>query len=440
MKELTQDSGAALELKTETRAKIGEAANDYLKDSANVGLAIGIIRGEESQILCYGTTDKPSGIPITPDSVFEIGSITKAFTGILLAEAMRRGEVKLEDSANQYLPPEGQIPAKGQKPVTLWHLVTHTSGLPRIPDNIDRKTFFSENPYSTYTVERLYEFLHRTPVRPGRQHAYSNLGMGLLGHILALAAGKDYESLVKERILIPLGMNDTSVVLSEDQQRRLALPHDKGKQVSIWDIPVMSGAGALRSTIADMQKFLAANVNPTTDDGRRTNDEKRKTTNESPNVDSVIRLPSSVDPELAESIQRSHQIETRGNPFQQNLGCWLGIGLFYLLVWGLAQLHVGRFGWAGLIPSYILILGLPIYVAIKWPRGFATMGLAWFMDRLSGTPHLMTWHNGGTGGYCSFLGFVRETRTGVIVLSNSTVSVDSLGARILAALNTSGAQ
>src|SRR5688572_3124954 len=189
MEQLAQEIERALSLPAEIKSKVDEAAHEYLKDSSNVGLAIGVIRGDQFQILCYGTTDKPSGIPITPDSVFEIGSVTKAFTGILLAESVRRGEVKLYDPANNYLPPEGQIPAKGKDLVTLWHLVTHTSGLPRLPDNIDRKTFFSENPYSTYTVAQLYEFLHRTQLRPGKQHAYSNLGMGLLGHILALAAG-----------------------------------------------------------------------------------------------------------------------------------------------------------------------------------------------------------------------------------------------------------
>ena len=439
MEQLAQESGAALALPADTKAKIDEAVNGYFKDSSNVGLAVGIIRGEQTQILCYGTTDKPSGIPITPESVFEIGSITKVFTGILLAEAIRRGEVKLDDPANKHLPPEGQMPLKGKSPVTLRHLVTHTSGLPRLPDNIDREVFFSDNPYRTYTVEQLYEYLHRTSVVPGKQHAYSNLGMGLLAHILALSAGKDYEALVKERILEPLGMDDTSIALSEDQKRRLALPHDKGKQVSNWDIPTLSGAGALRSPVSDMLKFLSANVNPhsMTDDGRRTTDEKRKTKNESLYLDSVILHPSSVYPGLVESIERSHQIETRGNPFRQNLGCWFGIGLFYAMVEIGTRMHLGRFGWPVVVPAFILNFALPIYVAFKWPRGFATMGLAWFMDRLSGTPHVMTWHNGGTGGYCSFLGFVRETRTGIIVLSNSTNSVDALGARILPLLTTS---
>ncbi len=404
MEHRAPESGVALTLPAETKAKIDEAANDYLKDASNVGLAVGVIRGEQTQIICYGTTDKPSGIPITPDSVFEIGSITKVFTGILLAETIRRGEVKLDDPANEHLPPEAQIPAKGRSPVTLRHLVTHTSGLPRLPDNIDREAFFSDNPYRTYTVEQLYDYLHRTPVVPGKQHAYSNLGMGLLGHILALAAGKDYYALLKERILDSLGMDDTSIALSEDQKRRLALPHDKGKQVSNWDIPVLSGAGALRSTVSDMLKFLSANVNPES-------------------------TP------LEESVERSHKIETRGNPFRQNLGCWFGIGLFYAMVEIGARMHIGRFGWPVVVPALFFTFALPIYLAFKWPRGFATMGLAWFMDRLSGTPHIMTWHNGGTGGYCSFLGFVRETRTGVIVLSNSTNSVDALGARILADCN-----
>ena len=385
------------------KTKLDEIADEYLRNSKNVGLAVAVLSGENTHILCYGTTDRSSGYPITPHSVFEIGSITKAFTGILLAEAMRRGEVQLEDPVNKFLPEEVRIPARGKKTLTLRHLVTHTSGLPRLPDNIDRDVFFTDNPYRTYTVEQLYEFLPRAQVAPGRQHAYSNLGVGLLGHILALAAGSDYESLVRGRILEPLGMTDTSILLSEDQRRRLAQPHDGGRQVSNWDIPTLSGAGALRSTAADMLKFLQANAAP----------------DSSP---------------LREAIERSHQIETRGNPFRQNLGCWLGIALFYLLVDIGARLHVGRYGLKAQIPALIIAFGLPVYLAFKWPRGFATMGLAWFMDRLSGSPHLMTWHNGGTGGYCSFMGFIRETRTGVVALSNSTDSVDSLGSRMLSAL------
>jgi CubicO group peptidase (beta-lactamase class C family) len=408
------------ELAAPVKAKIDEIAHGYLRDSKNVGLAVGIIAGDSQQILCYGTTDKPSGVPVNPNSVFEIGSITKVFTGILLAEAMRRGEVKLDDPVNKYLPERAQIPVRGKKPLTLRHLTTHTAGIPRLPDNIDRDVFFSENPYSTYTVEQLYEYLHRTPVTPGRQHAYSNLGVGLLGHILALAAGTDYETLVKERILKPLGMGDTCITLSEDQRARLAKPHDGGKEVSNWDIPTLSGAGALRSTASDMLKFLEANVLATTDDGRPTAEHEPLTTHHSP---------------LTTSIARTLQIETRGNPYQQNLGCWVGIGIFYLLVNLGAWLHVGRFGLFGRIPWLILSFGLPVFVAFKWPRGLATMGLGWFMDRLRGTPHVMTWHNGGTGGYCSFLGFAKETQTGVVALSNSTESVDGLSARILAAIH-----
>ena len=449
-----------------TKAKIDEIAHGYLKDSKNVGLAVGIIRGGEAQILCYGTTDKPYGIPINPNSVFEIGSITKVFTGILLAEAMRRGEVKLEDPVNDYLPERARIPVRGKKPLTLRHLTTHTSGIPRLPDNIDREVFFSENPYSTYTVEQMYEFLHRTPVTPGRQHAYSNLGAGLLGHILGLAAGKDYEALVKERILEPLGMSDTSIALSEDQLLRLALPHDGGKQVSLWDIPTLSGAGALRSTVSDMLKFLQANLQSgvqavgrsgvqestaengirdaetETEDVRESKIENRKSLSEhgmrnAESEDGDVRKSKIENRKsLAESIQRAQQIETRGNPFQQNLGCWFAMGLFYALVEIGGRLRIGLYGWPALIPGFILVFGLPIYVAFKWPRGFATMGLGWFMDKLAGTPHLMTWHNGGTGGYCSFIGFTRESGCGVVVLSNSTQSVDSVAARILAALHT----
>jgi CubicO group peptidase (beta-lactamase class C family) len=199
-------------------------------------------------------------------TVFEIGSVTKVFTGILLAEAVKRGEVKLDDPISKYLPKQVPTPTFKGKEITLVNLIWHTSGLPFQPDNLHPRNF--ENPYADYTVRRLYEFLSKyqlTREPPSQfdftKYEYSNLGVGLLGHILSLRANTPYENLVKTRILQPLGMNDTRITLTAGMKARLAVGYNEdGDQTSNWDMATLEGAGALRSTASDMAKFIAANL------------------------------------------------------------------------------------------------------------------------------------------------------------------------------------
>jgi CubicO group peptidase (beta-lactamase class C family) len=123
------------------------------------------------------------------------------------------------------------------------------------------------NPYADYTVKQMYDFLssYTLPRDPGKQYEYSNLGMGLLGHALALRAGLSYEALVTKRILEPLGMRDTRIALTPSMTARLAQGHNEGGQpVANWDLPTFAGAGAIRSTADDMLRFLAAALDTTT--------------------------------------------------------------------------------------------------------------------------------------------------------------------------------
>ena len=191
----------------------------------------------------------------------EIGSITKAFTGALLAEMASRGDLALDDPVEALLPGGVTVPSDGERRITLEDLATHTSGLPRIPSNMRPASFL--NPYVDYSVEQLYEFLGSHELRRGvgEAYEYSNLGFGLLGHALALRAGASYEDLLRERILGPLGMDDTGITLSDDGRARLAPGHNaRGDTVPNWDLPTLAGAGALRSTAADMLRFLAAHL------------------------------------------------------------------------------------------------------------------------------------------------------------------------------------
>ena len=221
------------------------------------------------------TLDQPGQPPLTvsvgkqanEQSVFEIGSITKVFTGILLADMVRRGEVRLDQPVAELLPASARIPTRSGKVITLQHLATHTSGLTRLPGNMAPKD--QSNPYADYTVAQLYAFLSGHELRrdPGAQYEYSNLGVGLLGHALALRAGKPYETLVRERILEPLGMKNTAITLTPDMRARIAQGHDvAGTPVPLWDLPTLAGAGALRSTVADMRRFIAAAASPPDND------------------------------------------------------------------------------------------------------------------------------------------------------------------------------
>ena len=151
------------------------------------------------------------------------------------------------------------MPERSGKSITLLDLSTHTSGLPRLPGNLKPKD--PRNPYADYSVDDLYEFLsgYTLPRDPGSEVEYSNLGGGLLGHLLAYRAGTDYESLIGSRITEPLGMPDTGIILSPSMKQRMATGHNALlAPVPNWDFPTLPGAGALRSSANDMLTFLEA--------------------------------------------------------------------------------------------------------------------------------------------------------------------------------------
>ena len=232
-------------------------------DDQRLASAILTLRQPGKDWITVAAGDERPGKQLDEQSVFEIGSITKVFTGILLADMVGRGEVRLDQPVAELLPASVRIPVRGGKVITLQHLATHTSGLPRLPGNMAPKD--PSNPYADYSVANLYTFLSGHELRrdPGAVYEYSNLAVGLLGHALALRAGKPYESLVRERILEPLGMKSTAITLTRDMRARLAQGHDvAGAAVPLWDLPTLAGAGALRSTVADMRRFIAAAASP----------------------------------------------------------------------------------------------------------------------------------------------------------------------------------
>jgi serine-type D-Ala-D-Ala carboxypeptidase/endopeptidase len=231
------------------------------KDKQGVGIVVGVIDAKGRRIVSYGSLEKGDKRPLDGDTLFEIGSITKVFTALLLADMVQRGEVKLDDPIAKYVPTTAKIPQRDGRQITLVDLATHTSGLPRMPANFRSKD--PANPYIDYTDEQLYAFLSSYELirDVGVKFEYSNLGFGLLGQGLARRAGADYESLVETRICEPLGMKDTRITLTPDMERRFAAGHSADLvTVSRWDIPSLAGAGALRSSANDLLNFLAATM------------------------------------------------------------------------------------------------------------------------------------------------------------------------------------
>ncbi len=222
------------------------------------GMVVGELTPEGRVFTAHGTTSTGGDAP-GAGTFFEIGSITKVFTALLLMDAVERGEVALEDPVSKYLPETVSVPNRNGRAITLADLTTHTSGLPRIPSNLDATNL--DNPYAKYGPAELYAFLSGYTLTrdAGEKWEYSNLGVGLLGHALARRAGVSYETLLRQRILVPLGMEDTTITLSVVQRKLMATAHDEQLQpVSWWDLDALAGAGAIRSTASDMLTFAAA--------------------------------------------------------------------------------------------------------------------------------------------------------------------------------------
>jgi CubicO group peptidase (beta-lactamase class C family) len=252
--------------------------------------------------------------------------------------------VKLDDPIDQYLPEE-LVNWSDDRKITFEDLATHRSGLPRIPDNLKSSIKKSpSNPYQHYSEQDLLNFMHSyKPIsREKRKVDYSNLGIGLLGYLLTKIDGQpSYEALVKKRIFDRISMDDSFI--SSGQKKLLPGHNSLGAVTSEWDLNILAGAGAIRSNVVDMLKYVAAQCYEKFDHGLS---------------------------------------------------------------------HVTRYDF----------------------DNHRKVGLAWFVknnDDYSGPTY---WHDGGTGGFRSFVGFIKESKTGVVILSNTALHVDNIGFAILEGL------
>lgn len=309
-------------------------------DGRAIGITLGILEADgTTRIVSYGDAG-PYARPLGEKSVFEIGSITKVFTGILLADMVARGEVSFSDPVAKYLPDGVSMPSRGSREITLLDLSTHHSALPRLPGNMSPAD--DANPYADYTAEQMYEFLSSYRLRRdiGSEYEYSNVAVGLLGHVLARVGAGSYEDVLSERVLQPLGMHRTGIALDEDMRIWMANGHDQqGNVVPLWDLPTLAGAGALRADVTDMLIFLAANT------GR----------------------PVS---QLERSMRDSHEVRKSVNK--------------------------------------------RLAIALNWHV------------QIIGDEKVL-WHNGGTAGFRTFIGFDPAKGVGAVVLTNSAHGADDIG-------------
>ncbi|MCB9850904.1 MAG: beta-lactamase family protein [Phycisphaerales bacterium] len=326
-----------------TQADVQHLLNDHVQSGTTVGMSAAIIEGDDVQYFNAGKCAYSSDKPVTESTIYEIGSITKVFTALLLADMANKAEVGLDDAIDGYFPNGITPPKRDGKSITLRNLAQHASSLPRLPGNLFNDANMLD-PYAKYTSDKLFAFLdgYELPRAIGSGYEYSNLGVGLLGELLARRAHSDYPSLVRTRICDLLGMSDTSFEVPAASQDRVATGHVGVAEVPAWHMDALAGCGGLHSTCTDLVRFIRAQMN----------------CNESP-----------LCPAIRTCLDRTNEFATNS--------------------------------------------------------ARTTVTLGWHVtETKSGTVY---WHNGGTGGFRSFVGFDRERKRGVVVLSNSKSSVDDIG-------------
>jgi serine-type D-Ala-D-Ala carboxypeptidase/endopeptidase len=229
-----------------------------IKLGLNPSIVIGIVDKDGMHFFNFGKKSA-NGSAADEHTIYEVASITKTFTAIILAQQEIDGKLKIDDPIKKYLPSQVKVPQRGSKEITFGHLSDHTSGLPREPDNLP----FSRNPKADYTVDSMYSFLSRYELMRdvGTAYEYSNLAQGLLGEILALNRGITYEALMIQTIAEPLEMKETKITFDEEMEKNLAIGHNGYFEVENWHTRyALAGCGGIRSSTSDMLKFLAANM------------------------------------------------------------------------------------------------------------------------------------------------------------------------------------
>lgn len=325
---------------------IDSLAEVYLKNPANSSLSIGIVKGTQTTTYFYGVTKK--GNDHLPDgySLYDIASLSKTFTALLLAHAVNQGKIRLNDDIRKYLP--GNYPGLQFKgvPVTVANLSNHTSGLPAFPaDQQKTATYDPLNPFLNYSKDSVYQYLSafQPDTLPGTKSIYSNLGFAVLGIVLENVYKLPLETLLQQLITQPLKMKGTFFTTPVLQINRLTTGYNgaTGEEVPHWEFGAFKAAGGLKSDLNDLLIYLKANMNTL-------------------NADYAL----------------THQETNQQQGFKR--------------------------------------------------------GLAWIIEPLDN--YELISHNGGTNGYRSYCGFIKEKKAGIVIMSNSSSEIEETALKILSFL------
>ena len=322
---------------------VEQIVKPFIQNSANAGISLGIIQNNETTFYHYGETKKETGNLPKNNTIYEIGSISKTFTGYLLAQAITSKKVNLDDDIRKYMVAKYPNLEFEGNPILIKHLVNHTSTLPRLPENLDQQPNFDpENPYANYSKEMISMNLQNFQMKtqPGIKQEYSNFGMALLGIILENVYRKTYSALLKNYISLPFKMKNTFENVPKNQKINFATGYNtSGLETKHWDLVNFVGAGGIKSNIEDMTLYLHENI-------------------------------LEVNPNIILSHEVTFETEKQSS------------------------------------------------------------GLAWVINKTKDN-NTFIWHNGGTGGFTSFCGFIKEKKCGVVILNNSGNSVDNLAISII---------
>lgn len=324
-----------------------EVIKKWKSNPASAGLVIGRIRNGQQDIQYLGVADKATSRPIDATSIFELGSISKPFTGILLHTLTAEGKISLDDPVNKFLPTGSHLPKVKEKDILIRHLVTHSSCLPRMPGNFNTPPEEGPNPYHHYSEKELLAFLPLVSTADcelGTSPSYSNFAPGLLSYILTKVSGNTYAELFNDRIAKPLKTKSLGIMGASEKWVE-GYTRNGGPQVQWTFKDALVGLGGVDASAADMMKVLSFLMKPD-------------------------------DTPLGKAVVASKAIQLR-----------------------LPQGAYGTF-W------------------MHQPKGSQTV----------------LWHNGQTGGFSAFIGWIEGTQTGVFILSNNGEdAATALGVAIIGA-------
>ncbi len=349
--------------------RIKTAINDRVENNnSNAAIVIGFVDPNGTQFYGYGKLSNMSKEAVDENTIFSIGSTTKVFTTILLADMVNQGLIKLNDPIEKYLPLNISVPQFNGHKITIEDLATHTSGLSEFPPNFCSSFDPAKNDVQDsvsyrislfnctkdYDFNQFYQALSNFTLtrEPGSKVEYSTFGIGLLGHILALKSNmSSFDELLKDDILDVLGMNDTGFVLSGALKSRVAVGHFNGEELPSVNLsnPIAPG-GALHSTASDMVKFLSANM-------------------------------GLMKTDLNDAMQESHLI----------------------------RMSTGQ-----ILPNNLQLFDKNNNIGLY-------VGLGWFVTTNYG--HQVIWHNGATiGGYNAYMAFNPSTERGIVILCSTDIA------------------